>query len=282
MNSGARTAVVTERGPDLDSLGGAARDESVLPGAVGAFLEAQRKVPSASVVAKAAGRHPVPRALRKSYRVAQGEVAVLEVLSQLGPNWLVRTCESAGEGGFEHLLIGPAGIFCLITRPQLDDAIWIDGGTMLAGGERIPHLRDAEFSAVRATQLMSDAIGARAEATPCLVLIGSRSMTVSKPPRRVAVMTPRDIRGWLKGLPTVLGDEELKALQSSAAVHPGLFTLGEAGSRSARELDEFRRIRAEVAQARHVRLTWVTGALVLVWLLAVAGTSGVTTDLLFN
>ena len=282
LNSGAQFPLVPDPMIKVTVEDGAALHGEGVPASVSMFLSAQWRVPRASLVARAGGRNPVPRSLRHHYRVALGDVAVIEALAQLGPSWLVRTCDSPKGGGIEHLLIGPSGIFCMIVRHHLGGAIWIDGGVILADGERLPHLRDAEFSAVRLTQMMSDAIGTRAEATPCLVLTGSRSMTVAKPPRRVAVLTVRDIRAWLKGLSPVLSEGEVEGLRASAAAHPEFYVVGEAGSPSAKALDAFRKVRAEVAQARHVRLTWVTGALVLVWLMAVAGISGVTTSLLLH
>lgn len=47
-------------------------------------------------------------------------------------------------------------------------------------------------------------------------------------------------------------------------------------------LERFRALQAKVNQARHLRLTWITGGLVLVWLVAIIGIGGFTTGLLLR
>lgn len=251
-----------------------------IPSSVSEFLETQNSVPRTSFFERLFGRPPVPRSARAQYRAARGEVAVIDALSQLGSEWFVRSCEPAGGNGVEYILIGPPGVFCMIVRHQPRGAMWIDGGVLLGDGESLPHLRDAEFCAVKLTQMMSDVVKSRVEATPCLVLIGARSLTVAKPPRRVAVLMSRDIRTWLKGMPQALSHEELTSLRTSASSHPEWHDVGSRESPSAAALDTFRKVQAEMGQARHVRLTWVTGVLVFFWLAAVVGIGGVTTSLL--
>lgn len=252
-----------------------------VPPNVSAFLLAQNSVPRKSFFARLFGRSPVPKRLRTQYGLARGDVAIIDVLSQLGPDWLVRTCVPAPGGGIEHVVVGPSGNFCIVACHEPGGAIWIDGGTLLADGERRTHLRDTEFSAVRLTQVMSDAVGSRVDVTPCLVLLGTRSVTVAKPPQRVAVMTPRDIRSWLKGMPAVIPKEQLDSLRECTATRPEWHS-SERQQQAAGPLAMFRRVHAEMTQARHVRLTWITGALVLVWLIAVVSIGGMTTNFFVN
>lgn len=253
-----------------------------IPSSVSEFLTSQISVRRTIFLERLFGRPPVPRSAQALYRAARGEVAVIEALSQLGSEWFVRSCEPTGRSGVEYILIGPPGIFCMIVRHQPRGAIWIDGGVLLGDGERLPHLRDAEFCAVKLTQMMSDIVESRVEATPCLVLIGARSLTVAKPPRRVAVLMPRDIRTWIKGMPHALSHQELASLRTSASAHSEWHSVGTRESPSAAALDTFGKVQAELVQARHVRLTWVTGVLVLFWLAAVVGIGGVTTSMLLN
>ncbi len=280
MSSDAQWSIVPDPAMPDSAFEGAPPRGGGIPASVRSFLGAQNSAPRSPLFPRLFGRNPVPRSLRNQYRIAWGDVAVIEVLSQLGSDWLVRSCDSLDGEGIEHVLVGPSGIFCMIVRHQLDDAIWIDGGVILADGERLPHLRDAEYAAVRLTQMMSDAVGSRVAAAPCLVLTGTRSVSVAKPPRRVAVMRTRDIRAWLKGLSPVLSNEEAVTLRESAAADRDCYVVGEVGSSSALALDEFRKVRSDMIQARHVRLTWVTAALVLLWLIAVVGIGGITTSLL--
>lgn len=267
---------------DSESAAMAVQAPLALPASVSVFMNAQQLVPRRRFFAQLFGRPPVPHSLRKEYRTARGEVAVIDVLSRLGSQWMVRTCQAAECNGVEHIVIGPPGAFCMVVRHHTGGAVWIDGGVLLADGERMPHLRDTEFNAVRLTQQLSDSVGFRVDVTPCLVLVEPRSVTVSKPPRRVAVMTVRDIRTWLKGMPSTLSLDEVSAVQQSVAAHPDWVSMTEQHTVSADAIEGFRRVHADVGQARHIRLSWVTGALVLLWLIAVVSVGGIATSFLVN
>ena len=81
-----------------------------------------------------------------------------------------------------------------------------------AGLENHSHIRDAEAAADRASTLLSDAVGFQVNAIPCVVVLDSRTLTIAKPPRRVAVLTPRQLPGWLTQLPPVLSAHEAALL----------------------------------------------------------------------
>lgn len=253
------------------------------PSSVTTFLNLWASVPRPKPLARLFGRSPIPRSLHNQYRNARGDIAVIESLTHLGSEWVVRTCVAQNEGE-EHVVLGPPGIFSVVVRHPLAGAVWIDGGVIVADGERLPYLREAEFSAVRLSQVLSDAVGTRVETTPCLVLVGQRSVTVAKPPRRVAVMTVRELRHWLKGMRRVLTDTELVALKKVVSAHQvrhdhGASSAAQFSPTAGDDLAAFRRVLTEVSQARHVRLTWMTGALVLFWLVAVVGVGGLVTSL---
>lgn len=258
----------------------ALRVDDSIPHSVTAFLHSQANVKRVHFLTRLVGRNPIPRRLHPSFLEASADVAVIDALSQLGPDWLVRSQMSADSGKMEYLVVGPSGIFSLIVRHHPAAAVWIDGGVLLADGERLSDVRDSEFCAVRLAQLMSDAVESRVEVIPCLVLVGQRSLTVAKPPRRVAVMTVRDIRGWLRGLNKVMSVEELQSAQKGASAQPELHAVGDKRAKSHETLSVFRKLQAEVVQARHLRLTWVTGILVVAWLVAVVGIGGMTTNFL--
>lgn len=235
-----------------------------------------------SLVARLIGRNPVPSEHRAAFRQACGDVAVADSLAQLGAAWLDFRAVPVGRelADLEYIAIGPAGVFSIAVRHHPGRAIWIDGGILLVEGERMPYIRDAEFEAVRSSQLLSEVIGARVEVTPCLVIVDPRSLTVAKPPKRVAVLTPRDMRPWLRDMPRVLSQEKLAAFQAAASDREGWQDIRNPSAEVVGWLAAFRKVQTEVNQARHVRLTWVTGALVLLWLGAMVGIGGFTTSLL--
>ncbi|MBX3091309.1 MAG: hypothetical protein KF801_02240 [Cryobacterium sp.] len=248
------------------------------------FLSAHLGVPSSSLVSRLLGRNPIPRALRPAFRLACGEVSVADALTQLGSGWMAFHAVPLGNGlgVLEYIVIGPPGVYSVAVRQHPGKAVWIDAGTLVVDGERMPHIRDAEFEAVRASQLLSEVIGSRVEVTPCLILVEPRSLTVARPPRRVAVLTPRELRAWLKDMPRKLPQDALEEFRAAAAAQVMWQDLCSPTIAAAERFAAFRRIQTSVSQARHVRLTWVTGALVLLWLIAMVGIGGFTTSLLIR
>jgi hypothetical protein len=227
------------------------------------------------------GLSPLRPGSREDYRGASGELAVSDALAQLGGEWSVRDSVPVARDGspVDHLIVGPPGVFTVAVRGHVGRALWIGGSVLLVEGKRVPHIREAEFGAVRAGELLSAATGIRLEVSPCLVILEPRSLTVARPPRRVAILTARELRGWLKGLPRKHSGEELARIAAAA---------GEPGTWHGEPLDpgddpavaEFRRLQAEVAQARHLRLSWVTGALILLWTLGLAAAGAFATGLI--
>jgi len=248
------------------------------------FLALHDAGPPQRLIPRLIGRNPIAAPHRAAYRRACGDVIVADSLDQLGTGWLIFRAVPVGRDidDLEYVAIGPAGVFSIAVRQHPGGALWIDGGVLLVDGERMPYIREAEFEAVRASQLISEVVGSRVEVTPCLVIVEPKSLTVAKPPRRVAVLTPRDVRPWLKGLPRVLTAERVEAFRVAASQQESWQDTRNPTVDAAGVLDRFRKVHAEVNQARHVRLTWVTGALVLFWLMSVVGIGGFTTSLLFR
>ncbi len=246
------------------------------------FLLLHARLAPQSLLARLFGRNPIPAEHRPALRQAWGDVAVADTLTQLGAGWLAYRAIPGGReiDDLEYIAIGPAGVYSIAVRHQLGGAIWIDGGVLLVEGERMPYIREAEFEAVRASQLLSEAIGSRVEVTPCLVVVEPRSLTVAKPPRRVAVLTPRDLRPWLKDMPRVLTVERLDALRVAASDQENWQDIRNPTAEVADQVERFRKVQTEVSRARHIRLTWVISALVMFWLIAMVGIGGFTTSLL--
>lgn len=237
-----------------------------------------------SFLARIFGFSPLPSGARALYRGAVGEVAVSDALAQLGPDWLVLdSVPVAKDGGdVDHVVIGPCGVFTIAIRNHAGSAIWVGGAVVLVDGERVPHIRETEFEAVRAAQLLSDAVSSRIEVTPCLVVVAPRSLTVARPPRRVAILTPRELRPWLKGLEQVYTRTQLDQLGAAARERDTWHDRPLPPDDAVDALAEFRRVQGEVIQARHLRLAWITGGLVLLWLAALVGIGGFATGLLFR
>lgn len=252
--------------------------------AVREFLARFAAEPRGSFLARLVGADPIPSRLRTLFRKAGSDLLIADSLGQLGSEWLVLHDVPVGRDGgdVDHIAIGPGGVHTIAVRHHPGEAIWIGGGVMLVGGERMPYIRDAEFEAVRTTQFLSDAVGTRVEAAPCLVIVEPRSMTVARPPRRVAVLTPRELRPWLRSLPRVYTEEQLDAFRTAASERGTWHDTRNPNPDVAECVDRFRRIQTEVSQARHIRLTWLTGVLVMLWLVALVGIGAFTSGLLLR
>ena len=248
------------------------------------LLAEHATMPQPSFLSRVLGLHPIPKPKRPLYRAAVGEVAVADALAQLGDDWLVLHAVPVGKDGtdVDHIAVGPPGVYTISVRHHQGQALWVGGGVLLVDGERMPYIRGCEFEAVRAAQLMSDAVGERVEVAPCLVVVGSRSMTVARPPRRVAIVTPRELRPWLRSLPVVFTAGQLARFRAAASEAETWHDARRPTADLVECLGRFREIQARVNQARHLRLTWITGGLVLVWLVAIIGIGGFTTGLLFR
>jgi len=249
--------------------------------AVRDFLSLHENTASPSFLARLFGRRPIAPELKDQFRLACGEVAVVDALSQLGAEWMVFHTVPVGRGNhdLEYVVIGPAGVYSLTVRQHPGGALWINEGVLLVDGEGMAHIRDAEFEAVRSCQLLSEVVGSRVEVAPCLVISGARSITVSKPPRRVAVLATRNLRSWLRDLPRLLSTETLATFRTAASEQADWQDTKSPSSDVAIQLERFRKVQSEINQARHTRLTWVTGVLVLAWLVAFVCVGGSATNL---
>lgn len=224
------------------------------------------------------GRSPLPRGSKTQFRAAAGELAVADALWQLGQAWSIFDAAPVSQEGtsVDHIAIGPAGTFIISVRNHVNDELWVSENVMLVDGERVPHIRDSESAAVRATQLLSDAIGERVEVTPCVVVIDPRSLTVSRPPRRVAVMTLRELKPWLKNLPQTLSDDQRDRLCAAASAETTWPERPDRQNQPQLAVGEFRKLQADVNQSRRIRMAWVTGILIVGWLVALAGAIGIS------
>ena len=248
------------------------------------FLRQRADHPVRSFVARLFGINPLPAEARSLYRAAVGEVAVADALAQLGPDWLVLHFVPVAKDGrdVDHIVIGPPGVYTIAIRNHVGRAIWVGGGVILVDGERVPHIRDTEFEAVRAAQLLSDAAETRVEVTPCLVLVDPRSLTVARPPRRVAILTPRELRPWLNSLPQLYFHDQLSRFRD-AALKRGTWHESRRSTEDVSDrLEMSRTIQGDVNQARHLQLSWIAGGLILLWLVALIGIGGFASGLLFR
>ncbi|MCC7127750.1 MAG: NERD domain-containing protein [Microbacteriaceae bacterium] len=247
------------------------------------LLREARELPPRSALSRLFGISPLPSRLRSSYQSALGEVAIADTLASLGEDCYSRHSIPIGKSDSEidHLMVGPMGVFTISVQPLAGKSLWVGDVTVIVDSEREPFIRDCEFEAVRATQLLSDAVGERVDVTPCLVVVDPRNVTVARSPKKVAVLTPRELRPWLSSLKTEISESRLKEIRAAAEADSTWGIRAKGTGDVEADLAEFRRIRAESNQARRIRLVWIAGGLIVIWLLIMLSI-GLSTGQLFH
>jgi hypothetical protein len=227
------------------------------------------------------GADPIVPGARAAYRGALGEVAVAATLTEMGAGWFVVHEVPIGVVGapVQHVLIGPPGVFTISLHNHAGREVWVRSQGFTAGLENHSHIRDAEAAADRASTLLSDAVGFAVNAIPCVVVLDSRTMTIAKPPRRVAVLAARQLHGWLARLPTVLSAHEA-ALLGMYAEERSTWHEDPGEPEDAREcVHRFRQLQDEVCTARRRRVLWTTGGIVIAWCAFIASLGGAAAGL---
>jgi len=205
------------------------------------------------------------------YLGAKGEIAVGELLAKLPPEWTVFHALPVGIGGtdIDHLVVGPGGVFTINTKHHRGKNVWVAHRTMMVSGNKVPHIRHAEFEAERVTRLLRQRMPLRSTVRPVLALVEPRRLRIREKPTQVKVVDSRDLRRWLLTLPSVLeplGRIELAALIDDPATWGAHPPVGQEGV-----MERFTVLDASVRRARlHRRLWMFVGAS------AVAGAGALT------
>lgn len=200
---------------------------------------------------------------------AHGELKVGELLSHLGPEWLVLHAVPVGTGAsdIDHVVVGPGGVFTVNTKRHRNKRIWVGERMLMVAGQKTHHLRNSRHEAQRASKLLSVAVGSALQAHPVIAIVDAASFTIKQRSKDVSIMDARRLPRWLKHRPPVLS-AKIVQLISSAAIAPGTWHPTADLSIDPTYLDRFRALQREVDQARMVRMLW--GIAVAVGIAAVA------------
>lgn len=242
-----------------------------------AFVADPSALTTRSWIGRLFGASPVSRASQMLYRDAAAELTVADSLSSLGREWSVvhgvtLSAEAVADPSrsrdeVSHVVAGPNGVFAITTVNAKGETVWVASSTFVHDGVRMPHLRDAEYNALRLSQQLYEVSGVRVEVVPVVVVANPRGLIINRAPRRVFVLTPTELVGWIRSHSTALAAKEFAAIGDAAralsARNAESFEPAEAS------LDRFRAVRKTVRAARRARIAWVTLALVSGWVLLV-------------
>ena len=238
-----------------------------------------------SWIGRVIGVSPIIRNSAVLYRHAIAELVVADTLGSLGAGWAIVHEIGLGAGtssraaqardSISHVAVGANGVFAVTTVNVGGEPVWVASSAFVQGGVRMHHLRDAEYNALRLSQRLFELSGVRVEIMPAVVVATPRDLIINRAPRRVSVLTPSELVGWVRSHSSSVATDQLSAVASAAvklaAVEAEAASTRVRGSESIDEgFDRMRRVRKVVHAARRVRIAWVAAGLVGVWVTIVS------------
>lgn len=173
---------------------------------------------STSRYARVLGISPLGGESRSWYSGALGEIEVGRQLARLGPAWRVLHSVPVGQrdSHIDHVVIGPGGVFTLNTKRHDGKTVWVGGKTIMVNGAKVSFIRNSEFERKRAAKLLQTAANFPVPVHPVLVVPGAMQLTIKQRPADVAVLSTRQLLGWLSKKRPVLNPWHVGTIFSAA------------------------------------------------------------------
>lgn len=237
---------------------------------------AQDEVPGRSRFARFFGVSPLAKSTRGLYRAALGELAVGQMLNQLGPQWDTLHAVPVDElsGQLDHLVIGPSGVFALFTENYPGQDIRVSGESMTIAGRAVDDIPAVRRLAEGAAEHLSDAAGRTIPVEPVIVVIDETRLIVRGQPDGVTIVPAKHLLRLLARPERLLAGSEVAYVSDvadRAATWQSTFTSPERALQLSRD---FTSLREEVRSAAMVRVAW--GLIGFVGLCAIAWAVAVT------
>lgn len=151
-------------------------------------------------------------------RGAEGEVEVGRRLEKLtSEGWRVLHAVPVGKNAadIDHLLIGPAGVFCINTKNHSHANVWVSSKVIMVNGKKTDHLRNSRFEAKRVSTILTTATGWRIDAQPLLAIM-ARQFTVRSKPDDVFVVGRKELPRWFHRRPAIYSTEAVERIYEIA------------------------------------------------------------------
>jgi hypothetical protein len=218
------------------------------------------------------GINPLHPDARSWYTGAIGEMHVGAHLEQLGPEWTVLNSVPVGKdhSDIDHVLIGPAGVFTVNTKHHSGAKIWVGSRMVMVAGQKTSYLRNSRHESERASKLLTQATGMPVQAYSLLVIVDPASITVRQRPDYVTVLTARELVRWLKRRKRTLDATSVSRIADVAANPRTWHKTADAAVDDA-HLETFAALRAEVNQARGIRMLWAAAATIAIVVVTLQG-----------
>jgi hypothetical protein len=213
-------------------------------------------------VERLVGRDPVEPAARAWYTGATAERSVASRLTSLPLGWTVLHSLPVGRNGadIDHLVVGPGGVFSLVTKHHVDASVWVAGRTVLVNGSSRPIVQKAEADARRVDCVVAGVLADPPAVRSVVAVVGAKRMRVRHSPKAVTVIRAEQLRRFLRSQPERLTPTEVCALVARFEDPATWLPTVEAGPEL---LMAFSSLTREVAAAVRVRTAWALGLLAL-------------------
>ena len=244
------------------------------------LLGAQQQVPSRSRVARIFGLSPLSTETHALYRGVVGEIEVGEALDRLGPEWGVLHAlpVDVGSADIDHLVIGPAGVFIVMTKNHSGFNVWASQRTFMVAGIRHPHIRNMESEMGRAERILSSASGRPVEVAGILAVVAPKSLVVRERHRDVAVLAANTVVPWLLRHSRALEPAEVSIITTAAKRASTWFPADEQSGQPESVRKLFEELRVEVLKAWRTQLAWAIG----ISILGIGSFAAITYSMLMN
>lgn len=175
------------------------------------LLRNHRTTPPRNAIGRLFGFSPLADDSVSWYLGALGEIAVGKILAALPPEWTAFHAIPIGTKGsdIDHIVIGPGGIFTLNTKHHRRKAVWVAGRTLMVSGQKLPHIRNAEYEAKRVTKMLRERMPLLPAVQATIVVVNPKSLTIKTKPELVKVVADTGLRRWLISRPVVLDSIQL-------------------------------------------------------------------------
>lgn len=137
---------------------------------------------------------------------------------RLDSRWRTLRAVPVGDGGadIDQLVIGPAGVFTLNTKPHPGAKIWVGGEAVMINGRQVPYVRDSRHEAARAARLLTEACRFGVEVTGVIVPVGADDIVIRELPPDVQIVNRRRVANFLTRLPKTLDPATVDLVYAAA------------------------------------------------------------------
>jgi hypothetical protein len=109
---------------------------------------------------------------------------------------------------FDHLVIGPGGVFTLAAERHHGSRVWV-GSSLWLDGQRTGRAAMSRREAARVATLLGAACGFDVPVVGLVVSVDARSFTLTSQPRDVFVVERKHLASWLLDRGEIMPDEVL-------------------------------------------------------------------------